>query len=146
MEDRVSGRELTVAKNRQLISVKTLRLFKHHAVLTSSFESTSTTYIFFPSVVCLYFQSVGCDNKLESGVKYDHCGVCGGDSSTCNLVRGEYTLNWRKWGKIQTTFHCRTCHFSLRLPIRGKRSITINKNKVHHLISFTSKIVRAVEN
>lgn len=43
-------------------------------------------------------KSVGCDSKLDSGMKYDHCAICGGDSSTCTLVSGEYTLNWRKWG------------------------------------------------
>ena len=45
-------------------------------------------------------QSVGCDNMLESGAKYDRCAVCEGDSSTCDFVRGEYTKNWFRWGKI----------------------------------------------
>ncbi|KAL9963798.1 hypothetical protein ACROYT_G027341 [Oculina patagonica] len=43
-------------------------------------------------------KSVGCDSKLDSGVKYDRCAVCGGDSSTCNPVSGKYTVNWRRWG------------------------------------------------
>lgn len=29
---------------------------------------------------------VGCDNGIESGVKRDRCGVCGGDSSKCKFV------------------------------------------------------------
>lgn len=43
-------------------------------------------------------QPVGCDMRLNSGVKYDHCAVCGGDSSTCSFVSGLYTENYRKWG------------------------------------------------
>lgn len=34
-------------------------------------------------------QEVGCDRQLASGVKEDNCGVCGGDGSTCQLVRGQ---------------------------------------------------------
>ncbi|KAJ7328149.1 metalloendopeptidase [Desmophyllum pertusum] len=41
---------------------------------------------------------VGCDNKLDSGVMHDRCAVCGGDSSACSYVSGNYTKNWRKWG------------------------------------------------
>lgn len=41
---------------------------------------------------------VGCDHKLDSGVKYDRCAVCGGDSSTCTYVSSNYTKNWFRWG------------------------------------------------
>ncbi|XP_059927987.1 ADAMTS-like protein 3 [Gadus macrocephalus] len=34
-------------------------------------------------------QEVGCDRQLGSGAKEDNCGVCGGDESTCQLVRGQ---------------------------------------------------------
>ncbi|XP_051934232.1 ADAMTS-like protein 1 isoform X1 [Hippocampus zosterae] len=35
-------------------------------------------------------QIVGCDHELGSAVKEDNCGVCGGDGSSCRLVRGHY--------------------------------------------------------
>jgi len=58
-----------------------------------------------PSVhdVCIegICKPVGCDNKLDSGLKYDRCAVCGGNSSTCSYVSGEYTNNWRRWGPNQ---------------------------------------------
>uniref|UniRef100_A0A8C6WEV7 ADAMTS/ADAMTS-like cysteine-rich domain-containing protein n=1 Tax=Neogobius melanostomus TaxID=47308 RepID=A0A8C6WEV7_9GOBI len=34
-------------------------------------------------------QEVGCDRQLGSRTKEDNCGVCGGDGSTCRLVRGQ---------------------------------------------------------
>uniref|UniRef100_A0A3B5AR01 ADAMTS/ADAMTS-like cysteine-rich domain-containing protein n=1 Tax=Stegastes partitus TaxID=144197 RepID=A0A3B5AR01_9TELE len=34
-------------------------------------------------------QEVGCDRQLASGAREDNCGVCGGDGSTCQLVRGQ---------------------------------------------------------
>ncbi|TKS69437.1 ADAMTS-like protein 3 [Collichthys lucidus] len=34
-------------------------------------------------------QEVGCDRQLASGAREDNCGVCGGDGSTCRLVRGQ---------------------------------------------------------
>lgn len=63
-------------------------------------------------VVVVVFQSVGCDSKLDSGLKHDRCAVCGGDSSACTLVSGEYTLNWRKWGKIQSPAYCKKITFA----------------------------------
>lgn len=38
-------------------------------------------------VMCV--QEVGCDRQLASGAREDNCGVCGGDGSTCRLVRGQ---------------------------------------------------------
>lgn len=35
---------------------------------------------------------VGCDNILNSGLKRDRCGVCGGDSSKCKFVE----RNWNE--------------------------------------------------
>ena len=34
---------------------------------------------------------LGCDNKLNSVLQKDVCGVCGGNGTTCNLVEGEFT-------------------------------------------------------
>ncbi|KAJ7311057.1 hypothetical protein JRQ81_006655, partial [Phrynocephalus forsythii] len=34
-------------------------------------------------------QAVGCDRQLGSHAKEDNCGVCGGEGSTCRLVRGQ---------------------------------------------------------
>uniref|UniRef100_A0AAQ5ZT26 ADAMTS-like 3 n=1 Tax=Amphiprion ocellaris TaxID=80972 RepID=A0AAQ5ZT26_AMPOC len=34
-------------------------------------------------------QEVGCDRQLASGAREDNCGVCSGDGSTCQLVRGQ---------------------------------------------------------
>ncbi|XP_055088517.1 ADAMTS-like protein 3 [Periophthalmus magnuspinnatus] len=38
-------------------------------------------------------QEVGCDRQLGSRVKEDNCGVCGGDGSTCRLVRGQASVH-----------------------------------------------------
>ncbi|KAI3376757.1 hypothetical protein L3Q82_000351 [Scortum barcoo] len=41
------------------------------------------------SGVCQAVAEVGCDHQLASGAREDNCGVCGGDGSTCRLVRGQ---------------------------------------------------------
>lgn len=43
--------------------------------------------------VCISGQckTVGCDGVVGSGKKFDQCGVCGGDNSTCRIVSGLYT-------------------------------------------------------
>lgn len=47
-------------------------------------------------IVC--FQPVGCDLQLNSDLKIDECGVCGGDGSTCrneDSQSGESTNTFR---------------------------------------------------
>uniref|UniRef100_F6Z4P1 Ig-like domain-containing protein n=1 Tax=Ciona intestinalis TaxID=7719 RepID=F6Z4P1_CIOIN len=38
-------------------------------------------------------QAVGCDKKLHSDARYDVCGKCQGDGSTCRLVTGLHRFN-----------------------------------------------------
>lgn len=59
-------------------------------------------------------KSVGCDNILESGVKYDRCKVCNGDSTTCKMV----------YGKVLTP--CKGSCTVLDVPI-GATNITVNE-------------------
>ena len=41
----------------------------------------------------------GCDNKLNSNLTRDKCGVCGGDNSFCKKINGSY--NEAQWKKQQ---------------------------------------------
>ncbi|PFX33597.1 A disintegrin and metalloproteinase with thrombospondin motifs 6 [Stylophora pistillata] len=59
-------------------------------------------------------KSVGCDNILESGVKYDRCKVCNGDSTTCKKV----------FGKVLTP--CKGSCTVLDVPV-GATNITVNE-------------------
>lgn len=73
----------------------------HDKINPSRYDQSAPTGTRLPfnDLVFFCFQPVGCDMRLNSGVKYDHCAVCGGDSSTCSFVSGLYTENYRKWGK-----------------------------------------------
>ncbi|KAJ7365947.1 hypothetical protein OS493_002685 [Desmophyllum pertusum] len=41
---------------------------------------------------------VGCDRVLESGVRKDRCGICGGNGDTCLLEKSTYTKDYRRYG------------------------------------------------
>ncbi|XP_068164161.1 ADAMTS-like protein 1 isoform X3 [Antennarius striatus] len=47
-------------------------------------------------------QIVGCDHDLGSTAKEDNCGICGGDGSSCRLVRGHYKTQHAS-GKTEDT-------------------------------------------
>lgn len=46
-----------------------------------------------------FYQHVGCDNGIESRMKRDRCGVCGGDSSKCKYVKKLWNENCPGFGK-----------------------------------------------
>jgi hypothetical protein len=42
------------------------------------------------SLICVLYQTVGCDGVIGSQILKDACGVCGGDGSSCNIVSGTF--------------------------------------------------------
>lgn len=45
-------------------------------------------------------QRVSCGNELDSEIRRDRCGVCGGDSSTCKFVRKKWEEKCPGFGKL----------------------------------------------
>uniref|UniRef100_A0A3Q3ABI1 ADAM metallopeptidase with thrombospondin type 1 motif, 2a n=1 Tax=Kryptolebias marmoratus TaxID=37003 RepID=A0A3Q3ABI1_KRYMA len=46
-------------------------------------------------------EHVGCDGQIASDQQEDQCGVCGGDTSTCRIVKGNFTRSTRKEGYLK---------------------------------------------
>ncbi|XP_041948018.1 LOW QUALITY PROTEIN: A disintegrin and metalloproteinase with thrombospondin motifs 2 [Alosa sapidissima] len=46
-------------------------------------------------------EKVGCDNIIASEMEEDKCGVCGGDNSTCKIVKGNFTRSTKKEGFLK---------------------------------------------
>ncbi|XP_062392780.1 A disintegrin and metalloproteinase with thrombospondin motifs 2 [Sardina pilchardus] len=46
-------------------------------------------------------EKVGCDNVIASEMEEDKCGVCGGDNSTCKIVKGNFTRSTKKEGFLK---------------------------------------------
>ncbi|XP_033114520.1 A disintegrin and metalloproteinase with thrombospondin motifs 16-like [Anneissia japonica] len=61
---------------------------------------------------------VGCDHLLGSGAKEDACGVCRGDNSTCDFVKGEYHDQ-----------HATNNYYSIVEIPSGSRNIKISEKK-----------------
>lgn len=36
------------------------------------------------------FQKAGCDGELDSAIKRDECGICGGDGTKCRKLHGSF--------------------------------------------------------
>lgn len=65
----------------------------HYSVKLKTKVSDATPCFDGSSDICIdgRCEKLGCDLKLNSKIEKDVCGVCGGDSSSCNLVEGEFT-------------------------------------------------------
>uniref|UniRef100_A0AAY4BUK8 ADAM metallopeptidase with thrombospondin type 1 motif 2 n=1 Tax=Denticeps clupeoides TaxID=299321 RepID=A0AAY4BUK8_9TELE len=46
-------------------------------------------------------EKVGCDGVIASEIEEDKCGVCGGDNSTCKIVKGNFTRSTKKQGFLK---------------------------------------------
>ncbi|KAL2095227.1 hypothetical protein ACEWY4_009946 [Coilia grayii] len=46
-------------------------------------------------------EKVGCDSVIASDMEEDKCGVCGGDNSTCKIVKGNFTRSTKKEGFLK---------------------------------------------
>ncbi|XP_054902600.1 A disintegrin and metalloproteinase with thrombospondin motifs 2-like isoform X1 [Poeciliopsis prolifica] len=63
-------------------------------------------------------EHVGCDGQIASDRREDQCGVCGGDDSTCKIVKGNFTRSTRKLGYLKM----------LEIP-KGARRLVIQEFK-----------------
>uniref|UniRef100_A0A3P8VIL7 ADAMTS-like 3 n=1 Tax=Cynoglossus semilaevis TaxID=244447 RepID=A0A3P8VIL7_CYNSE len=73
-------------------------------------------------------QEVGCDRQLDSGAKEDNCGVCDGDGSTCQLVRGQaliYFSTFSLSAALNTILEVPVGSRFLRLSAKGPDFIVI---------------------
>ncbi|XP_045889199.1 ADAMTS-like protein 3 [Micropterus dolomieu] len=70
-------------------------------------------------------QEVGCDRQLASGAREDNCGVCGGDGSTCRLVRGQAIPHLTPEQSLKTVLEVPLGSRFLRLNAKGPDMIVI---------------------
>lgn len=47
-------------------------------------------------------QNVGCDGKIDSNITPDLCGVCNGDNTTCETMRGNFSTSNLTTGKSKS--------------------------------------------
>uniref|UniRef100_A0A3Q3X460 Uncharacterized protein n=1 Tax=Mola mola TaxID=94237 RepID=A0A3Q3X460_MOLML len=46
-------------------------------------------------------EHVGCDGQIASDQQEDRCGVCGGDNSSCKIIKGNFTRSTKKEGYLK---------------------------------------------
>ncbi|XP_062417646.1 ADAMTS-like protein 3 isoform X2 [Pungitius pungitius] len=68
-------------------------------------------------------QEVGCDRQLGSGAREDNCGVCGGDGSTCRLVRGQALLHLTPEQSMKTVVEVPLGSRLFRLHAKGPNTL-----------------------
>ncbi len=78
---------------------------------------------------CCAFQKAGCDNQLGSTTKRDKCGVCGGDSSSCQTVSG--TFNQVRYGRILVHTFGRKNSYSFIIKIALESCLPTVKSRRH---------------
>lgn len=77
-------------------------------------------------------QKVGCDWVVDSDAKEDDCGICQGDGSTCDTIKGVYNKQSESQGYREM----------IVIP-PGSRNIRIEeKNKTENYISIGSATSR----
>ncbi|XP_030602077.1 A disintegrin and metalloproteinase with thrombospondin motifs 2-like isoform X2 [Archocentrus centrarchus] len=74
-------------------------------------------------------EHVGCDGQIASDKQEDRCGVCGGDNSSCKIVKGNFTRSTRKPGYLKI----------LEIP-KGARHLLIQEFKgTPHILAMKNQ-------
>ncbi|KAG5844207.1 hypothetical protein ANANG_G00159780 [Anguilla anguilla] len=72
---------------------------------------------------------VGCDYVIGSALQEDKCGVCGGDNSTCKIIKGSFTRSARKQGFLKI----------LEVP-KGARHLVVQEFKgTEHILALKNE-------
>uniref|UniRef100_A0A672FXN5 ADAM metallopeptidase with thrombospondin type 1 motif, 2 n=1 Tax=Salarias fasciatus TaxID=181472 RepID=A0A672FXN5_SALFA len=71
-------------------------------------------------------EHVGCDGQIASDLQEDRCGVCGGDNSSCKIIKGNFTRSTKKQGLLKI----------LEIP-KGARHLFIQESKgTSHILAM----------
>ncbi|XP_056269966.1 A disintegrin and metalloproteinase with thrombospondin motifs 2-like isoform X2 [Pseudoliparis swirei] len=74
-------------------------------------------------------EHVGCDGQIASDQQEDRCGVCGGDNSSCKIIKGNFTRSTNKPGYLKI----------LEIP-KGARHLLIQDFKgTPHILALTNQ-------
>ncbi|XP_032364423.1 A disintegrin and metalloproteinase with thrombospondin motifs 2, partial [Etheostoma spectabile] len=73
-------------------------------------------------------EHVGCDGQIASDQQEDRCGVCGGDNSSCQIVKGNFTRSTKKPGYLKI----------LEIP-KGARHLLVQEfRETPHILAMTN--------
>ncbi|XP_068187014.1 A disintegrin and metalloproteinase with thrombospondin motifs 2-like [Antennarius striatus] len=74
-------------------------------------------------------EHVGCDGQIASDQQEDRCGVCGGDNSSCKIIKGNFTRSAQKQGYLKI----------LEIP-KGARHLLIQEfKKTPHILAMKNQ-------
>uniref|UniRef100_UPI0037E7F2D5 A disintegrin and metalloproteinase with thrombospondin motifs 2-like n=1 Tax=Semicossyphus pulcher TaxID=241346 RepID=UPI0037E7F2D5 len=74
-------------------------------------------------------EHVGCDGQIASDQQEDRCGVCGGDNSSCKIIKGNFTRSTKKPGYLKI----------LEIP-KGARHLLIQEFKgTPHILAMKNQ-------
>ncbi|GAB6018954.1 hypothetical protein CHUAL_000596 [Chamberlinius hualienensis] len=77
-------------------------------------------------ILVIFLTSVGCDGIIGSDKKWDLCGVCGGDNSTCRIVSGLYTMPQLPYGyNLIATLPKGACNVNITELLPSRNSLAL---------------------
>ncbi|CAK6982797.1 LOW QUALITY PROTEIN: A disintegrin and metalloproteinase with thrombospondin motifs 2-like [Scomber scombrus] len=74
-------------------------------------------------------EHVGCDGQIASDQQEDRCGVCGGDNSSCQIIKGNFTRSTKKSGYLKILEIPKGARHLLIQEFRGTPHILAAKNQ-----------------
>ncbi|KAM6907099.1 A disintegrin and metalloproteinase with thrombospondin motifs 2-like [Xenentodon cancila] len=74
-------------------------------------------------------EHVGCDGQIASDQEEDRCGVCGGDNSSCKIVKGNFTRSTKKQGFLKIVEIPKGARHLLIQEFKGSPHVVAIKNQ-----------------
>ncbi|XP_035034405.1 A disintegrin and metalloproteinase with thrombospondin motifs 2 [Hippoglossus stenolepis] len=74
-------------------------------------------------------EHVGCDGQIASDQQEDRCGVCGGDNSSCRIIKGNFTRSTKKPGYLKILEIPKEARHLLIQEFKGTPHILAVKNQ-----------------
>ncbi|TNM84399.1 hypothetical protein fugu_008577 [Takifugu bimaculatus] len=74
-------------------------------------------------------EHIGCDGQIASDKQEDRCGVCGGDNSSCKIVKGNFTRSAKKQGYLKILEIPKGARHLLIQEFKGTPQILALKNQ-----------------
>ncbi|XP_052101889.1 thrombospondin type-1 domain-containing protein 4-like isoform X2 [Mytilus californianus] len=88
-------------------------------------------------------QIIGCDGIAGSNARLDHCGVCSGDSSSCQLISGIFTRRYLKYGyNLISRIPSGACNINITEMSRSRNYLALKLTDGDYIINGNYRLTR----
>ena len=94
-------------------------------------------------ILVTFILQIGCDGIVGSDARLDHCGICSGDSSTCQIISGIFTRRYLSYGyNLISRIPAGACNINITEMGRSRNYLALKLTNGNYIFNGNYRLSR----